>query len=247
MSATKSALTRTPGLGLWIGWVIANLLIPGVQMVMPNLAKMPDTSNLDPTDQAALSAALSSMLSAGIVLFGLSVVAFLVQWGVLRAHLSGFSLWRWFLAVIGGVVFTIVVELIVDAAAFGFIYRDSIQASMSDRDVVQAFTGNPLILFITQILTAACLAYTQGRTIRRYLGNVPMGTWLLANFAGALLSQSLLTYGRGVGTTPPGLHLADPVLNLLAAAVFAAVSGLGLLGMMRTPPYEESQPTYSFS
>ena len=34
MSATKSALTRTPGLGLWIGWVVATLLIPVVQMVM---------------------------------------------------------------------------------------------------------------------------------------------------------------------------------------------------------------------
>lgn len=247
MSATKSALTRTPGLGLWIGWVVASLLIPVLQMVMPNLAKLPDVSKISPTDQAALSAALSSAMPAILIVFGLAVVAFLIQWGVLRAHIAGFSLGRWFLAGIGGAVFAAVVVLIVDAAGFGFLYRDSLQASMSNPDLLQAFSTNPLILFLTQILTAACLAYTQGRTIRSYLGDVPMGSWLLANFAGVLLSQSLLFYEHGTGGTTPAFHLADPLLNLAAAAVFAAVSGLGLLGMMRTPAYEERAPTYSFS
>jgi hypothetical protein len=70
---------------------------------------------------------------------------------------------------------------------------------------------------------------------------------LLANFAGALLSQSLLFYAHGIGGTTPAFHLADSLLALVAAAAFAVVSGLGLLGMMRTPPYEEPTMTYSFS
>ena len=238
---------RTAGVGLWLLWIAAALVGPGLLLlaVPAHLRQMPPVAVPDPAHPAAATIPVDFGLILGIAI-GIAVLGFVLQWAVLRTWVPGLSFVSWLLALIGGAIFAVVVVVLVRGVVYAIINRDALAAGLPSAGVIQQFGANPFLNFVADILAVCCVAYTQGRTLLRRLGAVPLGPWLWANFAAALLTGSLSSYVHKIGGGP-GLPISDPLLVVINAAIFGAVTGIGLLGLLRTPPYVPPTTTYSFA
>ncbi len=242
----QTTTRRTAGIGLWLLWIAATVVGPGLLLVVPaNLRQMPPVAAPDPAHPAAATIPADFGLILGVAI-GIAVLGFVLQWAVLRAWVPGLSVLRWLLALIGGTIFAAVVVFLVLGVVYAIINRDALAAGMPSASVIQQFGANPFLNFVADILAVCCLAYTQGRTLLRRIGEVPLGPWLWANFAGALLTGSLTSYAHALGGGP-GLPISDPLLAVINAAIFGAVTGIGLLSLLRARPYVPPTATYSFA
>ncbi|MDQ2807629.1 MAG: hypothetical protein M3Z04_12065, partial [Chloroflexota bacterium] len=233
-------------LGLWLLWIVVAAVGPGLLLAVPaNLRQMPPVAAPDPAHPAAATIPADFGLILGIAV-GIAVLGFVLQWAVLRAWVPGLSVGSWLLALIGGTILAVVVVGLVLAAVYAIIERDTLAAGLPSAGAIQQFGANPFLNFVADILAVCCLAYTQGRTLLRRLGEVALGPWLWANFAGALLMGSLTSYVHKIGGGP-GLPISDPQLAVINAAIFGAVTGIGLLSLLRARPYVPPTATYSFA
>lgn len=218
---TEQETTRLPGVGAWLGWVVATLVGPLLGAFTAQMASQ---------DNIGLSCVLLITLLAAQVV---------PQWLVLHVYISELSLGAWIWALVLALILLAVLAVVaigglvaVQSGGFANLPKTPAEASTfmaALRDL--PFYG--LINIVTTVIATLIIAFMQARVLERHIRGASIGDWLLANVGATLITLTLPFIFHTLNDLHIGGTPGIAVVGIVNALVVGAVTGLAVVILLR--------------